>query len=272
MPMLEGKETMKKEVVAEVEGQEKEKAKEWQLKVGGRDISFDDRMLNTVLGIPDNGIRFYTKNEKCFDPNLYSERRFEELFTRGEISPTKCFPYGCILIKVFIYFVLSLVGVSDYIGVGKIYNRHTIKRMGFSRNEEGMLVEYGQDDNDESDEDDKGNEGQEAMNMDKEESKEELEVETFRREMRQKKRQERVEEGQVSGSMSQLMDMIASLQASMNSRFDALDGKISYIQERICKKNKRCTKGVSREIYKRSKRSLKTTRFYKDEVIKSKRP
>ncbi|KAI5657041.1 hypothetical protein M9H77_25834 [Catharanthus roseus] len=54
-------------------------------RVGGRDISFDNKMLNTILGTPENGIRFYTKNKKCFDPNLYSERRFEELFTKGEV-------------------------------------------------------------------------------------------------------------------------------------------------------------------------------------------
>ncbi|KAI5676245.1 hypothetical protein M9H77_07195 [Catharanthus roseus] len=166
-----------------------------------------------------------------------------------QTSSTKCFPYGRFLNKVFQYFVLNFVGVGDHISVGKIYNKHTFKGMGFSRNEEGMLVRGGQDDNDESDEDDEGNEGQEAMNVDEEESEEELEEETFRREMRQKKRQERVEEGQSSGSMSQLMDMIASMRASMNSRFDALDGKILDIQER----NKRCTRGVSRVIYKEAK-------------------
>ncbi|KAI5650227.1 hypothetical protein M9H77_36232 [Catharanthus roseus] len=54
MSMLEGKKPMKNEEIAEVEGQEKEKGKEWQLEVGGRDISFDDRMLNTTLGTPEN--------------------------------------------------------------------------------------------------------------------------------------------------------------------------------------------------------------------------
>ncbi|KAI5649613.1 hypothetical protein M9H77_35618 [Catharanthus roseus] len=87
-------------------------------RVGGRDISVDDRMLNTIFGTLEN--------------------------------------------------------VSDHIAVGKIYNKHTFKRIGFSRNEEGML----------SDEDDKENEGQEAMNMDEEESEEEPEEETFRREIR----------------------------------------------------------------------------------------
>ncbi|KAI5662875.1 hypothetical protein M9H77_22198 [Catharanthus roseus] len=206
-------------------------------RVGGRDISFDDRLLNHILGTPQNGIRFYTKNKKCFDPNLYSERRFEEIFTKGEVlkrhddrnvnkldayeillqymisnivipnvghkfsitnmhsfvmlvlhehrrmnfgymaiehmlatqtSSTKCFPYGCFLTRVFQYFVLSLVGVGDPIGARKIYNKHTFKRMGFAKNEEGMLVRGGQDDNDESDrydEDDEGNKEQETKNL-----------------------------------------------------------------------------------------------------------
>ncbi|KAI5650499.1 hypothetical protein M9H77_36504 [Catharanthus roseus] len=34
---------------------------------------------------PQDGMRFYTKNKKCFDQNLYSERRFEEIFTHGEV-------------------------------------------------------------------------------------------------------------------------------------------------------------------------------------------
>ncbi|KAI5662681.1 hypothetical protein M9H77_22004 [Catharanthus roseus] len=101
------------------------------------------------------------------------------------------------------------------------------------------------------------------MDMDEEESEEEPEEETFRIEVRQKKRQERIEQGQSSGNMSQLMDMIASLQAAMISCFDALDGKISDIQERI---HKRSLKGN----LQRSKRSLNTTRFYEDEVIKLK--
>ncbi|KAI5661683.1 hypothetical protein M9H77_21006 [Catharanthus roseus] len=80
--------------------------------------------------------------------------------------------------------------------------------------------------------------------------------------MRQKKRQERIEEGQPFGSMSQLMEMIASMQASTNSRFDALDGKILNIQERVM----RSLKGN----LQRSKRSLKTRTLYEDEVIKLK--
>ncbi|KAI5671357.1 hypothetical protein M9H77_11721 [Catharanthus roseus] len=221
---------------------------QWVLsRVGGRDIAFDDRLLNHILETRDDDIIFYTKNKKCYDPNLYSERRFKEIFTKREVlkrhddrninkldsygrllhhmisniiipnvghksfitnmqsfvmlaqhehrrmnfgymaiehmlatqtSFTKCLPYGFFLKKVFQYFVLNLVGVSDAIGVGKMYNKHTFKRMGSEKNKEGMLVRGGQD---ESDEDDEGNEEQEAMNMDEEESEEEPEEESFRR-------------------------------------------------------------------------------------------
>ncbi|KAI5667063.1 hypothetical protein M9H77_16916 [Catharanthus roseus] len=54
-------------------------------RIGGRDIAFDDRMLNEILDTPQDGIRFYTKNKKCYDPNLYSEKRFAEIFTKGEV-------------------------------------------------------------------------------------------------------------------------------------------------------------------------------------------
>ncbi|KAI5658201.1 hypothetical protein M9H77_26994 [Catharanthus roseus] len=47
-------------------------------------------LLNTILETPDDGIRFYTKNKKCFDPNLHSERRFEEIFTKGEVLKRQC--------------------------------------------------------------------------------------------------------------------------------------------------------------------------------------
>ncbi|KAI5649020.1 hypothetical protein M9H77_35025 [Catharanthus roseus] len=58
---------------------------QWILtRIGEKDIAFDDRLLNEILDTPQDGIRVYTKNKKCFDPNLYSERRFEEIFTRRE--------------------------------------------------------------------------------------------------------------------------------------------------------------------------------------------
>ncbi|KAI5682441.1 hypothetical protein M9H77_03669 [Catharanthus roseus] len=113
-------------------------------RVGGRDISFDDRILYTLLGTPENGIRFYTKNKNALIP------------TYRLLRPPlpNDFPYGCFLTKVLQYLVLNLVGVGDHIGIRKIYNKHTFKRMGFSRNEEGMLVRGGQGDSEESDEDD----------------------------------------------------------------------------------------------------------------------
>ncbi|KAI5649720.1 hypothetical protein M9H77_35725 [Catharanthus roseus] len=125
---------------------------QWILtRIRDRDIAFDERLLNEILETPQDGIRFYAKNKKCFDPNLYSERQFEEIFTRGE-----------------------------------------------------------------------------GMNVEEVESDEETEVEIQRRETRQKKRQERTEEGSSSGSMSHLMDMIASLQTSINTRFDAFDGRLRF--------------------------------------------
>ncbi|KAI5682779.1 hypothetical protein M9H77_04007 [Catharanthus roseus] len=138
-------------------------------RLGGRDISFDDRMLNTILGIHENAT---------------------------QTSFKKCLPYDCFLTKVFQYFVVNLVGIGDHIGIGKIYNKHTFKRVGFSRNEEGVLVRERQEDDDENDDD----KWQDAMNMDEE-----------------KKRQKKVEEGQSSEGI----------------RFDALNGKFSYIQERV---------------------------------------
>ncbi|KAI5659338.1 hypothetical protein M9H77_28131 [Catharanthus roseus] len=110
--------------------------------------------------------------------------------------------------------------------------------MGFEKDDDGTFIRGGQDvdDSDEEDDDD----DQEDMDIEEEDSDEETEVEIQRRETRQKKRQERTEEGSSSGSMSHLMDMIASLQTSMNTRFDAfdgrfeaLDGKVSNIQERL---------------------------------------
>ncbi|KAI5666583.1 hypothetical protein M9H77_16436 [Catharanthus roseus] len=161
------------------------------------------KMLNTILGILENGIRFYTKNKKCFDPNLYRERGFEELFTKGEVL-----------------------------------KRHD------GRNE-GMLVRGGQDDNDESDEDDEENKEEEAMNVDEDESEEEPEEETFRREMRQKKRQERKQEEEKKTDE-------ALKKAKQKGSFRLFR-----------KKNKRCTKGVSKVIYKEAKDHSRLQNFMK---------
>ncbi|KAI5675897.1 hypothetical protein M9H77_06847 [Catharanthus roseus] len=117
---------------------------------------------------------------------LYEHRRMNfgymaiEHMLANQTSSTNCLPYGCFLTKVFQYFLLNLVRVGDPIGPGKIYNKHTFKRMGFERNEEGMLARGGQDESDEDNEDDEGNDEQEAINMEEEESEEE----THRREIR----------------------------------------------------------------------------------------
>ncbi|KAI5677207.1 hypothetical protein M9H77_08157 [Catharanthus roseus] len=148
-------------------------------RVGGRDISFDDGILNTILGTPENCIRFYTKNKQYFNPNLYSEKRFEELFTKGEVlerhddrNVNKLDAYGRLLqhmisniiIPMWVTNLLSQTcTLFDHICIGKLYNKHIIKRIGFSRNEKGMLVRGGQEDDDKEED-----ERQDAMNIDKE--------------------------------------------------------------------------------------------------------
>ncbi|KAI5674281.1 hypothetical protein M9H77_14645 [Catharanthus roseus] len=86
-------------------------------RVGGRDISFDDRLLNTILEIPEDDIRFHTKKKKCFDPNLLSERRFEEIFKNGEVlkkhddrNLNKLHAYGRLLHHMISNIVILNVG------------------------------------------------------------------------------------------------------------------------------------------------------------------
>ncbi|KAI5653179.1 hypothetical protein M9H77_30366 [Catharanthus roseus] len=165
--------------------------RQWVLsRIGGRDITFDYRL-------------FYTKNKKCFDPNLYNERRFEEIFTKREenelwfyghrayvatqSSSTKYLSYGCFLTKIFHHFVLNLVGVG------------------------------GQNESDKDDEEEDDDGEQKEMNADKEESDTEPEVKTHRREIRQKKRQEKTKEGSSSVDMAQLMARIITMQPQLNS-------------------------------------------------------
>ncbi|KAI5677954.1 hypothetical protein M9H77_08904 [Catharanthus roseus] len=169
------------------------------IRVGGRDISFDDRMLNTIVGTPENGMGFYTKNKKSFDPNLYREKTFEELFTKGEDlkrhddrNVNKLDAYGRRLHHMISNIIIPNVS---------------------HRNEKGMLVRGGQGDDVESDEEEEEDEdeGQDAINVDEQVSEEEPKEETFRREMRQKKREKELKKDNHS------------------------DGKISDIQERVMK-------------------------------------
>ncbi|KAI5675672.1 hypothetical protein M9H77_06622 [Catharanthus roseus] len=73
MKMLEGEKIMEKEVAVEVEEVEREKGRKWQViqgfqkgsfRVAGRDISFDDRMLNIFLGIPENEHKMHRRSLK----------------------------------------------------------------------------------------------------------------------------------------------------------------------------------------------------------------
>ncbi|KAI5669005.1 hypothetical protein M9H77_18858 [Catharanthus roseus] len=86
-------------------------------RIGGRDIAFDDRLINEILDTPQDGIRFYTKNKKCFDPNLYSEKRFAEIFTKGEVlkrhedrNVNKLDAYGRVLHHMISNIIIPNVG------------------------------------------------------------------------------------------------------------------------------------------------------------------
>ncbi|KAI5658926.1 hypothetical protein M9H77_27719 [Catharanthus roseus] len=86
-------------------------------RIGGKDIAFDDRLLNAILDTPQDGIRFYTKNKKCYDANLYSEKRFAEIFTKGEIlkrhddrNVNKLDAYGRVLHHMISNIIIPNVG------------------------------------------------------------------------------------------------------------------------------------------------------------------
>ncbi|KAI5670788.1 hypothetical protein M9H77_11152 [Catharanthus roseus] len=136
---------------------------QWVLtRIGDRDIAFDNKLLNHILETPQDGIRFYTKNKKFFYPSLYNERRFEEIFTRGEVLKRH-----------------DDRNISGHIGHGKLYNQQPFKRMGFERYDKGGFIRGGQDQGDSEEED--NDEEQEEMHVNEEESDSETEVEIQRR-------------------------------------------------------------------------------------------
>ncbi|KAI5671132.1 hypothetical protein M9H77_11496 [Catharanthus roseus] len=73
--------------------------------------------LNDMQETPQDGMRFYTKNKKYFDQNLYSERRFEEIFTHGDVlkrhddrSVNKLDAYGRLLHHMISNIIIPNVG------------------------------------------------------------------------------------------------------------------------------------------------------------------
>ncbi|KAI5658533.1 hypothetical protein M9H77_27326 [Catharanthus roseus] len=134
--------------------------------------------------------------------------------------------------EVLQHFKITFFGPNDHIGIGKIYNQNTFKRMGFSMNEDKKSTRGGQEEDSENSEEEEEEEEEEEGN-EPEESDSEMEEERIRRETRKKKRQEGMEEGSSSGSMNQVMEMTAFLQTSINTRLDVLDGKISNILKKL---------------------------------------
>ncbi|KAI5680389.1 hypothetical protein M9H77_01616 [Catharanthus roseus] len=131
-------------------------------RVNGKNNVIDDNLLNSILETPEDEMCFYTKNKKCFDQNLYSEKRFEEIFIKGIVlkrsedrTVAKLDAYGRIL-----HHIISNIVIPKC---------------------RAQVFNYKQGNSDEE-------EGNEPESMDDEE-------EDIRREMRSKKRQERTEEG-----------------------------------------------------------------------------
>ncbi|KAI5664456.1 hypothetical protein M9H77_23779 [Catharanthus roseus] len=122
---------------------------QWVLtRIEGRDIAFDDRLLNEILETLQDGIRFYTKNKKCFDPNLYSERQFEEIFTRGEVlkryddrNVNKLDAYGRLLHHMISNIIIPNVGHES-----SITNMHAFVMLALHENRRMnfgyMAIEY----------------------------------------------------------------------------------------------------------------------------------
>ncbi|KAI5653371.1 hypothetical protein M9H77_30558 [Catharanthus roseus] len=96
-------------------------------RVNGKNIVFDDKLLNSILETLEDGMCFYTKNKKYFDPNLYSEKRFEEIFTKGIVlkrsedrTVAKLDNYGRIL-----HHVISNIVIPNVRHKSSITNMHS---------------------------------------------------------------------------------------------------------------------------------------------------
>ncbi|KAI5649180.1 hypothetical protein M9H77_35185 [Catharanthus roseus] len=158
-------------------------------------IVLDDKLLNSILETPEDGMCFYTKNKKCFDQNLY-----RIVLKRSEDrTVAKLDAYGRILHHIISNIVIPNVG-----------HKSSITNI---------------DDDDEEDIGDE-EEGNEPESIDDEE-------EDIRREMRSKKRQERTEEGQSFVDTVLILDRIVAMQAQLNDRLDNLNDKIVNIQYQV---------------------------------------
>ncbi|KAI5672719.1 hypothetical protein M9H77_13083 [Catharanthus roseus] len=126
-------------------------------RVNGKNIVFDDKLSNSILETPEDGI--YSLGHKSSITNIHSfvmlamyehrEVNFGfiaiEHILATQSSLIKCLPYGHFLTKVFQHFKITFFGPNDHIRICKIYNQNTFKRMGFSRNEDGRLIRGGQE-------------------------------------------------------------------------------------------------------------------------------
>ncbi|KAI5664556.1 hypothetical protein M9H77_23879 [Catharanthus roseus] len=198
-------------------------------RVNEKNIAFDDKLLNFILETPEDGMwhKSFIIDMRSFAMlALHEHKKMNfgyiaiEHMLATQFSSTKCLPYGCFLTEVFQHFNIPLFGPNNHIGLGKIYNQNTFKRMEFSKNEEGKLMRRGQE---EDSENSKVEEEEEEEGNEPEESDYETEVERIRRETRRNKKQERTEEGQSSVDTAQIMDRIAAMQSQLNDQLDDIN-------------------------------------------------
>ncbi|KAI5676492.1 hypothetical protein M9H77_07442 [Catharanthus roseus] len=177
-------------------------------RVNGKIIAFDDRLLNSILETHKDGMHFYTKNKKCLDPNLYSEKRFEDLFTKGIVlkrsedrTINKLDAYGRILHHIISNIVIPNVGHKSSITnmhsfvmlamhehrkmIFDVQSKH-LQEDGILKYEERKLIRGGQEEDSENSEEEEEEEEEEGNEP--EESDTKMEVERIRRETRRKKR------------------------------------------------------------------------------------
>ncbi|KAI5663520.1 hypothetical protein M9H77_22843 [Catharanthus roseus] len=120
MPMLEGKAMVKKG------------------KQAGRSETPLDKFISVQAAA---NYEDWTKKKRKIAPrHRVNLSDMGEHMLATQSSSTKCLPYGCFLTKVFQHFKITFFGPNDHIGISKIYNQNTFNRMGFSRNEDGLLI------------------------------------------------------------------------------------------------------------------------------------
>ncbi|KAI5681333.1 hypothetical protein M9H77_02560 [Catharanthus roseus] len=131
-------------------------------RVNGKNIAFDDRLLNSILETPEDGMCFYTKNKKCFIPICVVKRGH-----KSSITNMHSFVMLAMCSNILRSLSLDQVTISESV---RYAIKNTFKRTGFSRNEDGILIRGGQEEDSENSEKEEEEEGNEPEDMDEDET------------------------------------------------------------------------------------------------------